>query len=328
MRVPSTLVALSSGLAVAIAALSAASCGTTSASATTAVRQVTFYTGPPGGAYSPLGKALADVYNKTIPQAHVTVFSNDGPRGAGINAEAIEAGKADLGFSRSDIAYDAFRSGTEGDEKPNTHLRAMAVLYTNAVHVIVRRSSGIQNWHDVVGKRVQLTEEAGAPLARIVLEGHGVPLRDVQIVPNARNAITRLKNGEMDVRIFASAYPLATIDDVSETSELKLMSIDPAAVDRLRSNYPFFKPAVIPANTYRGQTEDIRTVGIDGLLLCHDSMPEALVYEMTRQLFEALPELSSAQPAARLINVGRAPSTPVPLHPGAARYYRERDLFR
>jgi len=326
MRVSAAL-SLVSGAALATLALSGAACGTTDAS-TGAVRQVTFYTGPSGGAYSPLGHALADVYNRTIPEAHVTAISNDGPRGAGINPEAIAAGKADLAFARSDLAYNAFRSGGEGDDKPNTHLRAMAVVYTNAVHVIVRRGAGIQNWHDVVGKRVQLSEDAGAPLARIVLEGHGVNLRDVQIVPGARNAIPRLKNGEMDVRIFASAYPLATITDLSEGSGIKLMSIDPDAVDRLRSNYPFFKPAVIPANTYPGQTDEIRTVGIDGLLLCRDSMPETLVYDMTRQLFEALPELSRAQPVARLIKVGRAPATPVPLHAGAARYYRERDLFR
>jgi TRAP transporter TAXI family solute receptor len=96
----------------------------------------------------------------------------------------------------------------------------------------------------------------------------------------------------------------------------------------LRTRFPFFKPAVIPKRTYRGQEIDYQTVGIDGLLLCRDTVPESLVYQMTRSLFEALPDLMRDQPAARLINVGRAPATPVPLHPGAARYYRERDLFR
>jgi TRAP transporter TAXI family solute receptor len=144
----------------------------------------------------------------------------------------------------------------------------------------------------------------------------------------ARNAITRMRANELDVRIFASAYPLAGIDDVGPSSEIALLSLEPEVIDRLRSKFPFFKPAVIPKGTYKGQTEDIATVGIDGLLLCRDSMPESVVYELTRTLFEALPELSSVESAARMINVVNAPATPVPLHAGAARYYRERDLFR
>ena len=105
-------------------------------------------------------------------------------------------------------------------------------------------------------------------------------------------------------------------------------SLTPDAVDHLRSAFPFFKPATIPKGTYKGQDDDLITVGIDGLLLCRDDLPEALVYAMTRSLFDALPSLARSQPSARLINVNRAPTTPIPLHPGAARYYRERDLFR
>src|SRR5262245_45194172 len=304
------------------------SCGTTDAS--TSPQNVTLLTGPSGGAYFPLGKALADVYNAKIPQARVSAQGADGPTGAGGNAEAIESGQADLAFSRSDLAYVAFRNATAGGEQQG-HVRAMAVPYTNAVHVIVRRGSGIKKWSDIRGERVQMGDETGVSagrLARMILEGEELPLEDVQIVPNPRNAVTRLKSGELDVRIFASAYPLSTIDGVGAESELDLLPIDSEAVDRLRSRFPFFKPSVIPKGTYRGQDVDFPTVGIDGLLLCRDTVSESLVYQMTRSLFEALPDLIRAQPAARLINVGRAPATPVPLHPGAARYYRERDLFR
>jgi len=155
-----------------------------------------------------------------------------------------------------------------------------------------------------------------------------VSLDDVQIVPNTRNGISRLKSGQLDVRIFASAYPLAAVDDVGAESPLRLMSMEPAVVDRVRSRFPFFKPAVIPKGTYQGQDEDVQTVGIDGLLLCRDTMPESLAYRLTKSLFDALPALAEAQRTARLIDIGRAPTTPIPLHPGAARYYRERDLFR
>ena len=102
----------------------------------------------------------------------------------------------------------------------------------------------------------------------------------------------------------------------------------PDAIDRLRSRFSFFKPAVIPKGTYQGQADDLHTVGIDGLLLCRDDLPEEVVYRFTKALLESIPELSRTQDSARLINASNAPATPVPLHPGAARYYRERDLFR
>ena len=324
LELPVRLVTLS------LLAVAGAGCNATKA-APAPPRTITFHTGPTSGAYWRLGEAIANVYNTTIPESQVNAVVTDTLRGAGGNAESIESGEADLAFSRSDVAAAAFRVGSGPDERPYTHVRAMAVLYANAVHVVVRRGSGIKTWRDIPGKRVQISDEvgtAGGTLARRVLEAHGIRPDDVEIVSNPRDAIPRLKAGEMDVRIFASAYPLPTIDDVGEASELRLLSIEPEAADRLRSSFPFFKNLIIPKDTYRGQAADLRTVGIDGLLICRDSLPESLVYEMTKRLFEALPELARAQPAARLINVARAPATPVPLHPGAARYYREQDLFR
>jgi TRAP transporter TAXI family solute receptor len=317
------------GLLLALVAQAAASgCGSTDA-ATGTPPPLILLTGPRGGAYNPLGTALADVYNARIHTTRVIPQTAGGPEGAGANAQAVEHGKADLAFARSDIAYTAFRHGTARDQTPYLHLRSMAVLYTNAVHVLVRRASGIERLEDLHGHRVQTGDEPdGSTLTRMVLEGHGIALSDVHGMPSSRNSWTMLKQGDLDVRIFASAYPLSSIDDVSEASGVKLLAMSPAVVDRLRSRFPFFKPATIPKGTYRGQDRDVETVGIDGLLLCRDTVPEALVYEMTRTLFDALPDLARSQPSARLINVGRAPATPVPLHPGAARYYRERDLFR
>jgi TRAP transporter TAXI family solute receptor len=312
-----------------LATLAASGCRGTDA-AVAPPRDLVFLTGPSTGAYLPLGAALADVYNKRLTGVRVTATPSEGPRGAGANAPTLAAGKADLAFSRGDLAYQVYRGGANGGDPAGAHLRSIAVVYTNAVHVLVRRASGITRGADFRNHKVQVSgdEPQGGALSRAVLDGYGIGLHDVQIVPDARNALARIKAGEMDVRIFASAYPLAGIDDVGENSALRLMSIEPEVIDRMRSRFPFFKPAIIPKGTYKGQEEDLQTVGIDGLLLCRDDMPESLVYELTRSLFEALPDLAKTQRIARLIDIGRAPATPVPLHPGAARYYRERDLFR
>lgn len=303
-------------------------CGATKASSNES-QTVTFLTGPSGGAYNPLGRSLSDVYNAKIPSVRVVARASDGPEGASANAQAVDAGSADLAFSRSDLAYMVYQAGTPPDQPSHSHLRSVAVVYTNALHIVVRRASGIRSGHDFAGHRVQVGDAATADsMVGMILDAYGVADRTTQVRSSSRRALEHLRAGDFDVRIFASAYPLASIEDVSDQSDIRLLSIEPDVRDRLRTRFPFFKPAVIPKHTYPGQNEDIQTLGIDGLLLCRDSLPEALVYEMTKTLFDALPDLSRADRAARLINVGRAPSTPVPLHPGAARYYRERDLFR
>jgi TRAP transporter TAXI family solute receptor len=96
----------------------------------------------------------------------------------------------------------------------------------------------------------------------------------------------------------------------------------------LRQAYPFFSRAVIPSGTYPGQGKAVRTIGVDSLLVCRADLSEALVHDLTQRLFEILPLLSSSQQSLGPIDLDRAPATPIPLHAGAARYYRERELSR
>ena len=298
------------------------------AAAPPAPQSLRLLTGPGGGAYSPLGEALAAVYNRKLAGIHVTAESTDGPEGAASNPLALEEGTADLAFSRADLAFQRFSQAQQGGGGTSP-LRSIAVLYTNVVHLLVRRGSGITRGQDMRGHVVQIGDESfGGALARTVIEGHGLQMSDVTTAGPSRTGMTKLRNGELDVRIFASAYPLSSIDDVGEGSRIALLSLSPEVVDRLRSRFPFFKPAVIPAGTYKGQKDDLATVGIDGLLLCRDGLPEDVVYQLTRTLFEAIPELSQTLNSARMISAANAPATPVPLHPVAVRYYRERDLFR
>ena len=316
-------------LLVICALAAAAACRSADAVTDTPAKTIVLVTGPPTGAYNPLGAALADVYTRTIPGVHFTAVAADGPAGAGSNAAWLEQGRADLGFVRSDIAYQAFRNGAPQDARPHSHLRSIAVLYTNVVYVMVRRDSGISRGEGIRGHRLQASEDpATNGLTRMVLEALGLTLQDVHVRPTAGAPGGSMALRDADVRIFAAAYPLASIEATGPPGGVHLLSLTPEAIDHLRSTFPFFKPATIPKGTYQGQDEDVTTVGIDGLLLCRDDLSDALVYAMTKSLFDALPALAKSQPSARLINVNRAPTTPIPLHAGAAHYYRERDLFR
>jgi hypothetical protein len=108
----------------------------------------------------------------------------------------------------------------------------------------------------------------------------------------------------------------------------KLLAIEGPAIDRLRHDYPFLRLTAIPAATYPSHSAPIRTIGVDNLLLCRSDLDEELVYELTKNFFAALPELAAEQISLRQMDFAQAPATPIPLHEGAARYYRERELFR
>ncbi len=290
-------------------------------------RFLTIATGGTGGVYYPLGAALAQIYTDRIPgvtaSAQATVASV-------FNVQAVHRGKADVAFTMGDVAYFAYHRGTDADPTPQTRLRGMAVLYTNTIQVVVRRDSGIRSVADLRGRRVGV----GAPgsgtevAARIVIEGYGLQYADVGAdYLSFSEVAAQMQDRTLDGGFVVASFPVSAITDASLSVGIRLLSIDPAVRDRIQRQYPFFKPVVVPRGTYRDQDADVETLGVDNLLVCRDDLPEDLVYLLTKTFFDALPELTQAHVAAKSIDPGRAPATPIPLHPGAARYYRERGLL-
>ncbi len=291
-------------------------------------RFITIATGGTGGVYYPLGAALAQIYTARIPgvtaSAQSTVASV-------FNVQAIQRGKADVAFAMGDVAYFAYQRGTEADPKPHTKLRGMAVLYVNTIQIVVRRDSDIRSVADFRGGRVGV----GAPgsgtevAARIVIEAHGLAYSDVKAdFLSFSEVAAQMQDRTLEGGVIVASYPVSAITDASLTVGIRLLPIDAAARDRIRAQYPFFKPVVVPRGTYRGQDTDVETLGVDNLLVCREDLPDELVYALTKVFFEALPALAETHVAAKGIDPHQGPRTPIPLHPGAARYYRERGLLQ
>lgn len=290
---------------------------------------ITIVTGWTGGAFYPLGAALADLYNREIPGVQATAKFTEA---SAFNVQAIQSGQAEVGFSQSDVAYSAFKRGMHSGDEPYTRLRSVAVLYVNTVQFVVRKASGIRSLADLRGRRIGVGGEPGSgteTAARTIIESYGLGYQDVTpAFGSFAEVADGVRTGKLDTAIMVSSYPVSAISDVHEPTQVELLSVDDEAVHRIRSRFPFFKSVVIPQGTYRGQDRDIRTIGVDNLLICRDTLPESLVYAMTRAFFEALPRLAQEHVTARMINAEQAPATPIPLHPGAARYYREREIFQ
>jgi hypothetical protein len=310
-------------------ALSAAGCDAAMPSAEQRATHpvVRFMSGPLGGGFYPLGRNLEDAYRQLAPNLAVR---HSASTGAVTNVELIQRGEADLALVFADVAYLAFVGRLHGSEKPFDRLRGVSVLQLTPVHLVARSHAGISGVSDLRGKRVAVGPPGSgtAITAELVLRAFGIHLGDVHTEAlQFDEAARRLVDGSVDVMFDTAMYPTDAVRTTA-TAGARLLPLDGPPIERLRHEYPFFRPAVIPASSYPGMRGAVRTIGVDGLLICRRDLDEGLVYDLTRRFFDALPTLSSSRDALRLMDLDQAPATPIPLHEGAARYYRERELLR
>ena len=149
----------------------------------------------------------------------------------------------------------------------------------------------------------------------------------LRTLPSAEAAV-ELRAGKIDAMFVLGTYPAESVRAATADGRAYVVPIAGPAADRLRAESGFLHAALVPANTYPGQTASIRTLGIQNVLVCRRDLDDQLVYELTKQFFVALPRLSLLFSSLRLIDVYHASATSIPLHDGAIRFYRERELLR
>jgi TRAP transporter TAXI family solute receptor len=289
--------------------------------------RVRIATGLPGMTFRPLGEALAKAYAEVLPEMRFEFVETEG---SVTNVEQLESGDAELGLALADVAYMGFNGRISELGKRADRIRGIAVLHPSAVHVLVSGESSIHSLSDLKGRRVGVgpVGSGTAVTSAILLRAYGVRSDEVRqrAVPFL-SAIDELRSGTLDAVFITAADPVAAVHEAM-LAGARLLDIDGAPLLDLRVAYPFLRPATIPANTYAGQHRPVQTVRDDVLLLCRSDLDETAVHDLTRALFDVLPTLAGHGDYLRLVDVRRAPATPVPLHPGAAWYYRERELSR
>lgn len=290
-------------------------------------RRLAIATGDESGVYYLLGHALAQIYNERIPDVATSALETTG---SGFNVQAVEEGRAELAFSQADVAYLALQQGTRDHPEPYRHLRAMAVLYVNAVQIVALRESNLYHLSDLEARRVGVgAPDSGTELAaRIILRAQGLENRIAGEPLAFDDLASRMQSRAIDAGFFVSSYPVPAVARLNAAAGVRFLPVEADLADRIRTDFPFYRPVAIPNSTYVGQQGDIATIGVDNLLVCHSDLPDDLIYQSTRLLFESLSSLADAHAAAAAIDPEQASATPIPLHPGAARFYRERELFR
>ena len=235
----------------------------------------------------------------------------------------LEKGKTDIGMPLADVAYLAYSGQLKDMPGAFDELRGMAVLYLNTLHLVVGGHTGIRTIADLRGKRISLGPpgSATALIAEQLLEAHHIGLAEVQSerVPNPEFD-GRLVRGELDAAFVTFVPPNEGVV-IAARAGARLLDIEGSAIEQVRTRYPYLKRTLIPPLTYPNQAERVRTVGLDVLLVCRVDVDESVVYRLLEAYF-------AASVTTTPLDLERAPATPIPLHPGAVRYYRQRELSR
>ncbi len=309
-------------MAALLVSLCAPACS--SGSAAPQAQQVTLWSGIAAGFTTDLIRR----FNAALPQIHVNLQTTSG---GVVVVSAVDGGQGQLGLAQSDVVYLAYRRGIERNLYPHKNLRAIAVLWVNTFYVLVRDDSPFRSIEDLKGRRVGVIRPgtSGEFSTRIVLGAHGMSYADVQpIFDSTDNLAPKLGAGQLDAVFSSNPLMLAAARALSRTVRLRLLPIGRTATSQLRGSYPFLRPVTIAANQLPGQGQPVETLGSEWLLVCRSDLSEDLVYQLTRAFFAQLPAMARDHGEAALIDPEQGPATPIPLHAGAARYYREREVLR
>lgn len=280
-------------------------------------------TGTPGGGFYPIGAELAAAFAKKAPGIRI---GHRESAGSISNVAALQRGDADVALAYADVAYLSFTGRLKPSTAPYHHLRGVAVLQLSPVHLVVSRTSGIRDATQLRGRRVGLgTEGSGTALtAGLILRAFGIePASVVARTLRYDEAADRLVAGDLDAMFVIGNDPVDAVR-VATAGGGVLLPLAGPAIEKLRHDYPFFHLAIVRRNAYPGQSESVQTIGIENLLICRDTLAESVVHELIARLFEVQPSV----PRLREMDLENAPAVPIPLHDGAARFYREREVAR
>jgi hypothetical protein len=282
-------------------------------------------TAPPGGAFFVIGSALAEVLNEFGAGFGWTTTA-EATSGSQENIRRLDSGELDFAMSNSAITYFAARGG-EGWDKAYP-VRAVMTLAPNVALFISPAGSGVETIDDLRGQRVGVGP-AGAGFEYFVgplLAAHGVTYDDfTPLNATQSGAVDLIADGSAAAVFVGGAVPTPSITQASASQDIHFLSYDEDAKRRLIEEYVFFRPATIPAETYRGQTEPFEGLDVGSMhLITSASASEELVYNVTRSLYEHRENVVERHAAGRAINPNNVVrDTGTEFHPGAIRFYQE-----
>ena len=309
----------------------ATAAGTAAASATPDFtgRTLNIVTGGTGGVYIVYGAGLADMLTKRLKvaaSAQSTPASVD-------NMKLIRDGKADLAFTLADTAFDAINGKNRfAPPEGKVDAKAIAVMYSNYMHLVAKASGGINTVTDLKGKRVSIGAAGSGTETKAIriLEAYGLNAT-TDINPQrlaAQDSADALRDNKLDAFFFDGGLPTSAVADLANSTAIKLID-QSDAIAKMNSKYGnFYFPAKIPKGTYKNDA-DVVTAGVANLLVVPSSFDPALVKAILTAMFDYQADLVLVHPEAKNLKLDTATQgSSIDFHPGAIDFYKAKGVWK
>jgi TRAP transporter TAXI family solute receptor len=295
---------------------------------------ITIGTGGVTGVYYPAGGAICRLVNKDRSE-HGIRCSVESTGGSVYNVNTMRSGELDMGVVQSDVQYNALNG--EGEEfegaGPFEDLRAVFSVHPEPFTVVARADSGIESFDDLKGKRVNVGNPGSGQRAtmEVLMDAKGWTMDDFALASELKSAeqAQALADNKIDAIVFTVGHPSGSIQEATTTVDAKLVSVAGPEVEELVKNNPYYSTATIPGGMYRGTDSDVETFGVKATFVSSATVPDEVVYTVTRAVFENFEDFKKLHPAFASLEkedmVSQALSAP--LHPGAEKYYKEAGLM-
>ena len=303
------------------------------------VQLIRIGTGGSAGTYLPIGSLIAEAISSAAAGSGANGADHSGvlalaqrSKGSVANVREISAGLLEAGLAQADVAHWAYQgTGPFANSAPHLHLRTVATLYLENLHLVARTGSGIGGVADLVGQRVSLDEVGSGTLldVRPILQEFGLTGADLKpVYLKPADAIARLRRGQLDAFFILAGYPVSVVSQLVQDGVASVVPIAGPAVDRLVRKHSFLTGDAIPVGVY-GNESSVPTIAVAAQLIVGAELASDLVYRITSMLWSDRTRqlLVAGHPKGREVRLESAlVGMGVPLHPGAARYYQELGL--
>jgi uncharacterized protein len=290
-------------------------------------RDVTFLGfagGPPGGAFFPAAGAIGAIAQRNIPSLNVSV---EGSGGSGENIRLVNSGDSEMGIAFAGDLHSGYFGQEDFDGSPQENLRAVGLLFWSYSHLVVLRDSGITTLNYLQNRTLAIGGTGtGSALTGERVFGHLGLLTKIRVsFLGGSTASAALKDGQVDAYHWHSAAPNSAVLDTVSTHHIRLLDLATAATDTgLLDAYPFYTIGELPAGTYSGVNEPVRTIRAGTYWVANKDVPDEIVYQMARVAYaEHDYMVQSFRPLTDMRPDQALHGLTIPLHPGAARLWTE-----
>jgi len=307
-------------------------CFTGQALAESETQYVTIGTGGVTGVYYPTGGSICRLVNKNRDE-HGIRCSVESTGGSVYNLNTIAAGELDMGVCQSDWQYHAYHGSSKFEGRANKDLRAVFSVHPEPFTVVARADSGIKNFEDLKGKRVNIGNPGSGQRGtmEVLMEAYGWTKDDFKLASELKSAeqAQALCDNKIDAFVFTVGHPSGSIKEATTTCDTNLVNVTGPKVEKLVDDNPYYRMATIPGGMYRNNPEDTTTFGVGATFVSSTDVPEDVIYNVVKAVFENFDTFKKLHPAFQVLKKEEMvkDGLSAPLHPGAEKYYKEAGLL-